>query len=606
MRIINFWLDTCVLPRETMQFPSRLVANAFNLTDNPRGDLRGFSGTKDNHLLLPTPVTQCTPDRADELRATDGKMASLILSNDEVVRLETQQHTLSQAVMNLLIDRKAAALIDAGATMAGLSNAQVAERLIKDLPKSSCLQGVVYFETEAQTWYVLNLHGRRWPQSSSPLHERDCLVYFDESRCRGADMKLKTDAMAVLTIGPSMGKSKLMQAAGRLRKLDRGQKILFAVPPELALKVSDEQRDDLSSLGLLKWVVRNTAEATANGIPEYSTQASHFCMTQDPKARLLDENIMLADLYGSAVAEDNASAVVKRTFENDRARCEKLGIEYNETAVQISAQVKSLADKYGSDVCVTSTGVEAECERELENERELEKEREQQLPKQAPVFPTPWPFAELLTAASPMVLPAAAGVLGLERAICDHFDRSLNAIPWKDCRIFVTQAFACTVIDSLGAAIDQSQFMRPVDAIVVFPGGEVLLLSEWEADNVLQLLWDSASIGNRPFMVNLAYLRDAADKQLPPAQICLRVPSAPKAQTKAQAKVDDITVAGLQLLAGETMFATEARKQSVKTLAATTVGAKQAALLLVELRGLQHMISRSDLEAICNTDLGEA
>jgi len=69
----------------------------------------------------------------------------------------------------------------------------------------------VYYDAEIKAWMVLSQSGRSWPHSSSPIHERDAFVYFDESRCRGTDMKLKGDAMAFLTAGPGMCKDKLMQ-----------------------------------------------------------------------------------------------------------------------------------------------------------------------------------------------------------------------------------------------------------------------------------------------------------------------------------------------------------------------------------------------------------
>ena len=74
----------------------------------------------------------------------------------------------------------------------------------------------------------------------------------------------------------------------------------------------------------------------------------------------------------------------------------------------------------------------------------------------------------------------------------------------------------------------------------------------------------------------------------------------------SEIKVADLTVAGLQLFAGETMFATKERKDSIAALATPTAAAKKAALKLVLLRGRQHMISRSNLELICNVDIGEA
>ena len=632
MAAINFWLDACVLPRETMQFPNRLVANAFNLTDNATGALIGFSGTKDNHLLLPLHVTQRYPEDAAELFATDGKMCNLVLQNEEVVCLE-KKLVLTEAVLNLVVKRGAHALIDAGATMAGLSNLEVAHRVISLLPEDSPQEGVVYFDKKEASWYVLNRRGRMWPQSSSPIHEKDAFVYFDESRCRGADMKLKPDAMAILTVGPDMCKEKLMQAAGRMRKLDRGQKLLFAVPPELASKIRlsyrppalinlteptqpvdamDEDHDSMTSTDLLKWLVKNTTRALVAGIPEYSSQASHFCMTQDPKARLLEESLGLKELYGGAIGENHVDAIVQCILERDRERCIKLGIEYNATAIRLSDEILSRAKTYGADLTILSTGIEEECERELENERHLEREREVQVPKQAPGTPLKWNFEAVRVATSPTAI-TDAGVMRLSDAIQRYLDASLTAIPWEQCHIFVTAAFMETVKDSQDGSLDDlSLFMRPPDAVLVFPSSEVLLIAEWEADQLLPLLWECSSPVQHAFMANLAYLREAADKQMPTSQITMRVPaqnvslSSGSRLLHSEIKVADLTVAGLQLFAGETMFATKERKDSIAALATPTAAAKKAALKLVLLRGRQHMISRSNLELICNVDIGEA
>ena len=51
------------------------------------------------------------------------------------------------------------------------------------------------------------------------------------------------------------------------------------------------------------------------------------------------------------------------------------------------------------------------------------------------------------------------------------------------------------------------------------------------------------------------------------------------------------------------MFATETRKLSLKTLLPSHE-ARTAALVPCSLRGLQHMLSRSDLEGVCAVDTG--
>ncbi|KAL1498573.1 hypothetical protein AB1Y20_013890 [Prymnesium parvum] len=603
MEAINFWLDACVLPRETMQAPKRLVANSFNLTDNPRHDVIGFSGTKDNHLLLPLQVSQQAPASVNELLATDGKMCGLIIRNTDVVCLTDGIRT-SLAVLETAIEYGVHALIDAGATMAGWSNEQVARHIVSELAETSRLQGVVYFDTVQCTWVVLSRQGRIWLKSCSPIHEKDAFVYFDESRCRGADMKLCTDAKAVLTIGPDMCKDKLMQAAGRMRKLDSGQTLIFLVPAELKPKICKTDNSTLTSLDLLMWVVQNTVKATAAGIPEYCSRASHFCMTKDPEARLLDDVLLLDELYGSSITEENVDAVVCRQVDRDVRRCSTLGIKSDAETFRMWHEIKFRARTYGSDLRIIVSGVEEECERELENERQLEREQERYVPKQKPVKPKQWDFSKLLKATKPVDI-ADAGVMRLELAMKQFFDPVLSAIPWAECNVYVTLAFIDTVRDSLGARLtDNSEYMRPLDMVAVFPNSEVLLLSEWEADHLLPHMWQARPTDKGPFLVNLSYLREAADKKIPDESIRLRAPAAivrPQFLIRGKPRVEEITLAGLQLLAGETMFATPERKDCIRALTEQPV-AKKAVIHLVSLRGRRHMLPRSDLELICNSD----
>ena len=140
MATICFWLNTCVLPRETMQFPRSLICNAFNLThsDHPakaqKRTMIGFSGTKDNYLLLPCPVKFDIP-KHPELMATDGLMMDLVFckQTDHIYHFASdskrQLSVLEYAVRN------ARALIDAGATMAGLCNNSVAKTLLTLITK---------------------------------------------------------------------------------------------------------------------------------------------------------------------------------------------------------------------------------------------------------------------------------------------------------------------------------------------------------------------------------------------------------------------------------------------------------------------------------------
>ena len=62
---------------------------------------------------------------------------------------------------------------------------------------------MVYFSNDKKSWLVRDFIGREWElKVNSPLKEKDCFVFFDESRCRGADMKLLPNAVGLLTLGP--------------------------------------------------------------------------------------------------------------------------------------------------------------------------------------------------------------------------------------------------------------------------------------------------------------------------------------------------------------------------------------------------------------------
>lgn len=56
MLTIDFFLNFCVFPRDTRQFPQRLTANSWHIAENREGAVVGFSGTKDTHRLLPLQV----------------------------------------------------------------------------------------------------------------------------------------------------------------------------------------------------------------------------------------------------------------------------------------------------------------------------------------------------------------------------------------------------------------------------------------------------------------------------------------------------------------------------------------------------------------------
>ncbi len=203
------------------EFPHKMAMTAWNLADT--GDssrANGFSGTNDNALLLPQQVKQHTIDD-EQVAATNGKMLCLILGKCDYAKLPMD---VSMPSWRILLDMATStlhtdALIDAGALLTGVSNYDAAKYLTGNKALDKFYRGIVFFHTQEHAWYVRDFEGREWPKHCSPLHERDCFVIFDEMRCRGTDMKLKTNAKAVRSLGRNMCEDKLMQAAGRYGRI---------------------------------------------------------------------------------------------------------------------------------------------------------------------------------------------------------------------------------------------------------------------------------------------------------------------------------------------------------------------------------------------------
>lgn len=155
--VIDFWLEYCIFPDETIQYDSRLVATAWNLCDSNHG-LIGFSETNDNSPLLPLAIKELNPD--DFLHATNGMMLELIIKNpiyhDFALLPQTSKNAWQLVLDKVLLDNFHA-IIDAGALMAGISNFEVAKYLMNHVEHTSQSEflGVVFFNVDADQWFVL-------------------------------------------------------------------------------------------------------------------------------------------------------------------------------------------------------------------------------------------------------------------------------------------------------------------------------------------------------------------------------------------------------------------------------------------------------------------
>ena len=419
MEAVNFFLAKCVLPTVSQQYQHRLSSSAWNLAENGAGGTTvGFSGTNDHDLLLPTQVKQMLIPGEDELRSTNGKTLDLILRQtnpNQFVSLGVLHSDLGpewQIIISKCCDFGACALIDCGGTMAGVANDSVARRLLEHAVKNGKvlgLRGVTFFNTKRDGWDVMGFDGISCPKDVSPIRESDTFAFFDESRCRGADLKLRREAVAVLTVGSKTGKDsdKLMQASWRMRRLEEGQRIIFIATSDVEMQIrasvgqdqgklpvkrlrsgdpsSSEKpkeamaRRELGVKDLLVWVMKNTMQATIDGLTTWADKGLVYATTNDcQSAAMMEETIELEKLYAGSVKRETAQLIVNHKVGTMVARRGQMH-PMQAAGGTIIGEIRARADEYGDDVELEIGGLDDECVRELEQEEEKEEESEIQV-----------------------------------------------------------------------------------------------------------------------------------------------------------------------------------------------------------------------------------
>ena len=423
--VVNFWLTFCVFPAETRVSPSYIATNAWLLAENNEGFVYGFSGTNDNHRIWPLQVRKNPDGSLPSLASTNGKMLELIHNNPRYITLVEREEdaaatsATSSALLQLVVQDGAQALVDCGALLGCMDSKEAAAYLLSEegnLPEA--FPGVVYFDASEGTaavggsWMVLDRVGRRVPLAQSPIKASEAFCIYDEARCRGADLKLSPEAKALLTVGPRNGKDKVMQAAGRLRMLGRSnQSIVFVGTPDVTMKIREvtgvTEDGVVNSDHVLEYIMANSVEATQSGLTPWAYQGLHFSKTfRNPERSVIPEVLTLDETYGGKSSPTSVATVISAAV-NIHAG---LGRVYKRELVD---GISLLGKKYGERiVAARGSALGGECERELELEIEEEEEIERQVPIMSPRKEVDWNYSVALSAESPSCLSSVVEVRG--------------------------------------------------------------------------------------------------------------------------------------------------------------------------------------------------
>lgn len=493
MDVIAYWVSFFVFPRECVQFPKRLAASAWDLCNS--NVLTGFSGTNDNKITMPLAISESWPVIGDN-EATNGKMINSLtdtnLGNSKVSLISicgTWKDALDFILENSW-KKPVDILIDSGAILVGSSNKDVVRHVLARFP-GKFVAGVFFNDDGRLEVLRLSQRDNCMVESTKlrdacSIREEDCFCYLDDAHSRSTDLRLKRDAHGVVTVGKSMPKDKLVQAAMRLRKLGVGQTVEFFVSAEdvKGLEVADSKT-------LLSWCLKNSAVQQEKCILEWARQGSSFLykravIQSQPEKCCDDEITSLEAMYGIPH--------VRSSF--PQAFASSLEIKFLGLARSIEhTNMLNRINKYAKDIYVYCTSMDEEYERELE--QQIEEERQRELPP-ADNFDaerTMESFQDLKLTALP---------------VSKMFDKTslestLENISWIRCdEFYVSENFLRVLSNN---SKDHDEYLKDPCFLVEMPGSFVFV-SQYEANWVLEKLWKERSVDG----IRVISFREIQDK----------------------------------------------------------------------------------------------
>ncbi|KAK1638040.1 hypothetical protein BDP81DRAFT_515603 [Colletotrichum phormii] len=463
---IDYFLQHIVFPKEVRAFPYKLSASGWDIGKETANPTTGFSGTNDSCAFLPLSVRQL--DLPDQ-KHTNALVLEYLLQDENSVALmpstkeasKTDAETLLEMVVKL--DPPARVILDVGAQILELDNVGVAERWLEMTVDNDKTQAVIFCDEDDHI-RVVDRKGRIESFQTSPFATQTdvCLVFLDEAHTRGTDLKLPESYRAAVTLGANLTKDRLVQACMRMRKLGKGQSVVFCVPDEINQKISsafDLRDNDLAVDHILEWSIMDTFKDLRRGIWLWANQGRRY---QNQKLLweevMTDDSPIISKVHAERFLEEEAQTLETRYKPTFQLASE--GTHANDQG-SVDAITERLLQLGG--VNPESTTFREEQERELSPE--VEQEREVQRPPAAKparhaIHPDVRAFISdgVVERGSEAFLPAFKS-FG-ETSAAKQYD--VSRIPRG---LLVTEDFARTIVP-LGNGYNSDLFQRSVQWIL--------------------------------------------------------------------------------------------------------------------------------------------
>ncbi|KAA8563866.1 hypothetical protein EYC84_011881 [Monilinia fructicola] len=466
--MIDFYLCHLVFPKEMKEFPKKISSSGWDIAQTKTHSLTGFSGTNDSKYVLPLSIQQ--RDLPEQL-STNAEVLACLLRPENTFDFSIKSEKFNAEVLiDLAVTSKLTVrvILDVGAQVLELRNEEVASRWLSKL-RGTEVQAAVFFDSSDELC-ILNHDGETELLSVSPFAKQmdRCVIYLDEAHTRGTDLKLPVDFRAIVTLGPDLNKDRLTQACMRMRKLGKGQSVIFCAPKEIQRKILEcthmTQSDQIEVKHVLLWSIKNTLKNVHKCVLPWAIQGKrHYERLQALNAS--------PGIIPDSVQEPEAQTLEERYgLGKDKSDESWLADTTPSTGMKYATELSSIRDKCSEFGFTSFAGanLHEEQERELQPEKEVEVQA-----KHAPSVPALThilhPDIKALVLKGTMTQGLSSGFLPAfalfgSTSAKSYFDTS----KWPG-GLWITRDYKDTV--GMSQFDDQDSFLRPAHWIVTFKQG---------------------------------------------------------------------------------------------------------------------------------------
>ena len=506
---IDYFLSHIIFPKAMKEFPHKLSASGWDLGAIKSHPTTGFSGTNDSRQVLPLSVHYLD---SEGQKHTNALVLAYLLQDENSIRLLPPQ-TDAERLLHIVntMEPPTRVILDAGAQILELSNIQVAETWLRISNSNGIKAKAVIFFNDIEELSVLDHSSSRVELlQTSPFakHLDECLIYLDQAHTRGTDLKMPKHYRAAVTLGANLTKDTLVQACMRMRKLGKGQSVIFCIPEEIQIKILEHtsklRSTDIEVSDVLIWAIVETWADMRRSMPLWATQGRRY---ESHKAYLkngADTTVKQA----KAFLENEAQSLEDRY----QPRPTPKGFEANAAKDQNPTTNKNIWEIFQRcrDFDATSFDT-ATLQEEQERELSPEIEEERQVQRPAPVKPGEHELhADLVRLVETGIFPVPRSDAFLpafqalkSTSVAKRYVHVVNQFP-ED--LLVTADFLRTVKRPKGELPSTSwvsdSYLRPVQWILSVMKTEegsansrrLVILSPFEAERLLPAIQKSTSI----------------------------------------------------------------------------------------------------------------